>query len=77
MSRPRCHFTTPYLSTHLGSVHLGLGSGVEIGGPLTVRSVEVTCLLWNVVKVRGVCGLARRWMTKGASVEICWRESGI
>src|SRR3979490_2929949 len=30
MSRPRCHFTTPYLSTCLGSVHLG-----RVGSPRT------------------------------------------
>ena len=42
-----------------------------------VRSVEVACLSQSVVKVHGVCELAQRWMTKGASAEICWKGSGI
>src|SRR3979490_2103018 len=29
MSRPRCHFTTPFLSTRLGSVHLGTGGSPQ------------------------------------------------
>ena len=42
-----------------------------------VGSTEVMCLSQSIVKVHGVCGLARRWMTKGTSAEICRKGSGI
>ena len=41
-----------------------------------VRSTEEMCygVIWRCVD--GV-DVAQRWMTKGASMEIYWRESGI